>query len=84
MTCPQDDKRMEGLRILARMIAAAYRRRTTEAKARLALPLIASTEDVTTASGPSPDNGRPAKEAGARKRLKNIVNARRRGEGHEN
>ncbi len=80
MTCPQDDKRMEGLRILARMIAAAYRRRTTEAKARVALPLIAPTGDATPASGPSPDNGRLAKGAGTRKRVKDNVNSRMRRE----
>jgi len=75
MTCPQDDKRMEGLRILARMIAAAYRRRTVEAKARVALPLTAPTGNGTPASGLSPHNGRLAKEAGARKRMKNNVNS---------
>ncbi len=84
MTCPQDDKRMEGLRILARMIAAAYRRRTTDAKARVALPPIAPTGDATPASELPPDNSRLAKGASARKRMKNTVNSGRRGQGHEN
>ena len=34
MTCQQDDKRMEGLKILARMIAADYKRRLREAEVR--------------------------------------------------
>ncbi len=34
MTCQQDDKRMQGLKILARMIAADYKRRLREAEVR--------------------------------------------------
>ena len=71
MTCPQDDKRMEGLRILARMIAAAYRRRTAEGKTGVALPPAAPTVNATPASRP-------------RERLKHNATAGRRGEGHEN